>query len=668
MKFAFLIFKYFPYGGVQRDMLRIAQDCAALGHQVTIFTGEWQGPQPAGVQVRLCAGSGWRNHTRHASLISAMQQAVRGEHFDLVVGFNRMQPVDVYFAADSCFIAKAHEERPWWYRLTSRYRWFQQAEASIFSPASHTHILTLTAQEQTTFQHWYQTPDARFHLIPPILDPQRFPAFERAAAKQWLAATFGILPEHTALLLVGSGFKTKGADRAVTAIAALPEQVRKNVRMLIIGQDNPRWLQQHIQAQGLSQQVQVLGGRDDIPQLMQACDWLVHPARRELAGHVLLEAMACSLPVITTEVCGYAPHITNAGAGIVLASPFDQGALNQALATALTAPREPYSQAGLSYAAQLMRDNPGKAEAHILTQLASETTLHTQQPVKQDNQLQETRPQETQPQGSQLWLSPRHAPALQAYSFEDFMALQGYTVRAAANRKTMRINIGGSSYFIKQHEATGWREIIKNWLSFKRPIIGAMTEVRAIQALENIGIATTPIAAWGIQGHCAASQRSFLLTEDLGDIHSLEDICKDWRSQPATAETRQSMLIAVAKLAKKFHAAGLCHRDFYLCHIALQKSAPLTADSAFYLLDLHRVLQGVSPHGTAVRKDIAGLIFSCMDFGFTRQDWQVFKAHYLPQTDEFWAQAFARAERLHSKFHSPKQQSKYQQQRDATDL
>jgi hypothetical protein len=269
---------------------------------------------------------------------------------------------------------------------------------------------------------------------------------------------------------------------------------------------------------------------------------------------------------------------------------------------------------------------------------------------------------------TRLWLSPEHAPALQEYTFDGFMALQGYTVRAAANRKTMRITIAGQSYFIKQHEVTGWREIFKNWLSFKRPIIGAMTEVRAIQALEKIGIATTPIAAYGVQGHCAASQRSFLLTKDLGDIHSLEDICKSWQSQPASAATRQAMLIAVAKLAKKFHAAGLCHRDFYLCHIALQKSAPLTADSEFYLLDLHRVLQGVSPNGTEVRKDIAGLIFSCMDFGFTREDWQSFKVNYLPQSDEFWTQAFQRADRLHAKFHSPKQQSKYQQQRDATDL
>lgn len=375
MKFAFLIFKYFPYGGVQRDMLRIAKDCVSLGHQVTIFTGEWQGPEPADIQIKLCPSSGWRNHTRHASLIEAMQQAVQSEPFDLVVGFNRMQPIDVYFAADSCFIAKAHEERSWWYRLTSRYRWFQQAEESIFSPASNTHVFTLTQQEQATFQHWYKTPNQRFHLIPPILDPQRFPAFDRAQRKHWLSETFGILPEHIALLLVGSGFKTKGADRAVTAIANLPESVRKDIRMLIIGQDNPRWLQKHIEAHDLSSQIQVLGGRDDIPQLMQACDWMIHPARRELAGHVLLEAMACGLPVVTTNVCGYAPYIENAGAGIVLGSPFIQSALDQALITALSSERATFSQAGLASANQLMQNNPGKAEAKILTQLASEKNI-----------------------------------------------------------------------------------------------------------------------------------------------------------------------------------------------------------------------------------------------------------------------------------------------------
>lgn len=379
MKFAFLIFKYFPYGGVQRDMLRIARDCAALGHQVTIFTGEWQGAQPEGVQVRLCDSHGWRNHTRHARLITAMQQAVQAEPFDLVVGFNRMQPIDVYFAADSCFIAKAHEERPWWYRLTGRYRWFQQAEEAIFSPGSHTHVFTLTRQEQATFQHWYHTPAERFLQVPPILNPQRFPPFDRAQRRQWLAEWFGITADQTALLLVGSGFKTKGADRAISAIAALPAALKANVRMLIIGQDNPRWLQKHSRALGLSQHIQVLGGRDDIPQLMQACDWMVHPARRELAGHVLLEAMACGLPILTTEVCGYAPHVAQAGAGIVLTGPYTQTQLDQALAAALSSDRMAYADNGLRYAAQLMRDNPGQAEARLLETLASKKSAQNQQ-------------------------------------------------------------------------------------------------------------------------------------------------------------------------------------------------------------------------------------------------------------------------------------------------
>lgn len=657
MKFAFLIFKYFPYGGVQRDMLRIARDCVSLGHQVTIFTGDWQGPQPEGIEIRLCPSRGWRNHARHASLIACMQQAVQAESFDLVVGFNRLQPLDVYFAADSCFIAKAHEERPWWYRLTSRYRWFQQAEQAIFAPDSRTHILTLTPQEQATFQHWYQTPGHRFHLVPPILDPQRFPAFDRTERRQWLAQTFGILPTHLALLLVGSGFKTKGADRAVNAIAALPDALKKQVRMLIIGQDNPRWLQKHIMRHGLETQIQVLGGRDDIPRLMQACDWMVHPARRELAGHVLLEAMTCGLPVLTTDVCGYAPHIVKADAGIVLTGPFDQDKLNQALFTALTGPRDRFSQAGQHYARRLMQENPGRAEAIILSELALQKAAL---PTSTTLVMPDT--------NTPLWLSPRHALTLQGWSFKDFMHLQGYTVRATANRKTMRVSIGGRSYFIKQHGATGWREIIKNWLSFKRPIIGAMTEVHAIQALDRIGIATTPIAAYGVQGLSAASQESFLLTEDLGDIHSLEDICKTWDTHAVSAETRQAMLIAVARLARKFHGAGLCHRDFYLCHIALQKSAPLTAETEFYLLDLHRVLHGVSPYGSAVRKDIAGLIFSCMGFGFTSQDWEIFKQHYLPQSARFWRQAFLRAEKLQAKFNSPRQQEKFRQQREATDL
>ena len=47
-----------------------------------------------------------------------------------------------------------------------------------------------------------------------------------------------------------------------------------------------------------------LGRRDDVPQLMAASDLLLHPARQEPLGRVILESVASGLPVVTTLVGG----------------------------------------------------------------------------------------------------------------------------------------------------------------------------------------------------------------------------------------------------------------------------------------------------------------------------------------------------------------------------
>ena len=64
----------------------------------------------------------------------------------------------------------------------------------------------------------------------------------------------------------------------------------------------------------------------------------MHPAYQEAAGIVLLEAITAGLPVLTTSVCGYAPHIVNANCGMAIEEPFRQEALNDILRKALTQP------------------------------------------------------------------------------------------------------------------------------------------------------------------------------------------------------------------------------------------------------------------------------------------------------------------------------------------
>ncbi|HQN64198.1 MAG TPA: lipopolysaccharide core heptose(I) kinase RfaP [Methylophilus sp.] len=245
---------------------------------------------------------------------------------------------------------------------------------------------------------------------------------------------------------------------------------------------------------------------------------------------------------------------------------------------------------------------------------------------------------------------------LQGEPFDALMQLQGKAFRDVPGRKTMQVTIGGKSYFVKQHFGVGWGEILKNLLSLKKPILGAMTEVAAIQKLDATGIPNTPLVAYGQRGCNPATMQSFVLTEDLGDIITAEELSEDWQHKPA--ESRQALIQALAELAKRLHQAGLCHRDFYLCHFVVKKAEFEQGKLDLHLIDLHRMLQGQSPNGKSVMKDIAGLFFSGLQMGWGAEDLALFKQHYLPQSDGFWAQVEARSQALLAKFNSEKFQAR----------
>ena len=104
-----------------------------------------------------------------------------------------------------------------------------------------------------------------------------------------------------------------------------------DARLLVAGQDRSRRFQRLARRLGVGAAVSFLGGRDDVPDLLLAADLLVHPARHEAAGMVLLEALVAGLPAIVTDVCGYAPHVQAARGGIVLSSPYRQEQLEAAI-------------------------------------------------------------------------------------------------------------------------------------------------------------------------------------------------------------------------------------------------------------------------------------------------------------------------------------------------
>lgn len=305
MKFAFVIFKYFPYGGAQRDMLRIARDCAARGHEVRIYTGQWRGDLPGdGIEVTCLPAPGWFNHQRYQHLIDAIAARLSEDEPDLVVGFNRMPGLDVYYTVDPCFVERAHRERGWFYRWSGRYRFFAASEKAVMGRDSSCHIFLLSEREKRIYQRWYHTPDERFHPIPPNIPLGAFADIDRSEARNALRAEFGLPDSATVALMVGSVFRLKGFDRAIRALASLPRPLRSSLWLLAVGTDRPNAIMALARRLEVEDHLIITSGRTDVPRLMMGSDLLVHVARSELAGLVLIEAMTAGLPVLVTDVCG----------------------------------------------------------------------------------------------------------------------------------------------------------------------------------------------------------------------------------------------------------------------------------------------------------------------------------------------------------------------------
>ena len=231
--------------------------------------------------------------------------------------------------------------------------------------------------------------------------------------------------------------------------------------------------------------------------------------------------------------------------------------------------------------------------------------------------------------------------------------------RNKEGRKTLRFTLGGRSYFLKLHSGVGWREIAKNLLQLRLPVTSARNEFEAVKALQGAGVDTLSVAAYASEGLDPATMCSLLVTDDLVGTVSLEDFCADWARRPPKFTVRKRLTVKLADTTRRMHAAGINHRDFYLCHFHLDPATLTRTTVRCYLIDLHRAqLRASTPRRWRI-KDLAGLYFSAMDCGLGQRDLLRFMRLYTPgglrsalgSDAELWRQVDARARRLYQAEH-----------------
>ena len=221
--------------------------------------------------------------------------------------------------------------------------------------------------------------------------------------------------------------------------------------------------------------------------------------------------------------------------------------------------------------------------------------------------------------GGHLRINRRFIPALEAHSLTTFDAIfnlaGGTVVRSVGSRSTAKILLNAEgpaqSFYVKRHGAASLKERVKPVLHLSKPILGARNEWEAILRFHAAGIPTMTPVAYGESG-----ERSLVMTEDLGTSRTLLDWVNDMagsrpmRTRAVSGDNgtvKRALLEHVANIARRMHASGLFHQDFYLNHM-LCCGDPSRLDVR--VIDLGRVRERRGQATRWIMKDLAQLDYS----------------------------------------------------------
>jgi len=164
----------------------------------------------------------------------------------------------------------------------------------------------------------------------------------------------------------------------------------------------------------------------------------------------------------------------------------------------------------------------------------------------------------------------------------------------------------GSRCFLKRYSRPPAPVQIKNWLAGRSRKLTAHYDFLHADRLEQAGIGTPKVLAFGGKWKGLFEEKSFVITLEIPKGQSLETKLPDCfhADGPKNRSQRLAFIAKLADFARRFHDTGLCHRDFYLCHIFLSGSEDL------YLIDLQRTFRPALFKKRWKLKDITQLYYS----------------------------------------------------------
>jgi glycosyltransferase involved in cell wall biosynthesis len=170
-------------------------------------------------------------------------------------------------------------------------------------------------------------PSEKIELVRSGLD---LSVFSSANRRDELRSEFGVTADQHLIVYMGRLRTVKGVEFGIRAFATALEQL-PNIRMVLAGEGDQRnFLGSLVSELGISEQVEFLGVRNDVPELLGAADSVLMPSLTEGFPRTAIEAMAAGKPVIATNVGGTPEAVIDGETGILVPAR-DSDALSAAI-------------------------------------------------------------------------------------------------------------------------------------------------------------------------------------------------------------------------------------------------------------------------------------------------------------------------------------------------
>jgi UDP-glucose:(heptosyl)LPS alpha-1,3-glucosyltransferase len=346
-------------GGCETYICDLARRLAHDGHSVHLFSCHWDASAlPASTHFyRLLQPSGPR-FVRPWKFSADCQAALRVVKPDVSIGFDKTWGQDILYPQGGLHAATvAHNilkhPNPVMRRLARVGKWFEpanwaytQIERKQYFGSHRPIILVNSEMVRSHFEQYYGVIPGTVRVLRSAIDPMRFLAEDRPKRRAEERDRWGVTPETNVGLFIATNYRLKGLAPLLKSLPGVPRE--SNFRLVVIGDSHFSQYEQLAKSLGVADRVSFLGFRNDPKDAYFGADFLVHPTFYDPCSLVVLESLACGLPVVTSRYNG-ASELLNASNSVVVNDPHDENELARAItrftaasvrAAATTAARE----------------------------------------------------------------------------------------------------------------------------------------------------------------------------------------------------------------------------------------------------------------------------------------------------------------------------------------